>query len=164
MSRLAGHAIKGKVGVEDALCGREFDDERGSVTTNVKIDHVTHDKKNAEYVVYLVEDGPWPRDADDDEQWEQSIARIYDRILSACDAVIDGVLSAHFPGSHGGNVRLQVDSPSGLPSRLNELISDLRRHLVEDDEYASAIRGSEYIGDLRLVTGHELGRFDTGET
>ena len=126
------------------------------MSERVTIDHVTQDPRTDEFVLYLVDDGPWP---DVESEWKARLKAIQDRVLAAADVAIDGHLAARYPDSMGKAVRIQIDSPAGSPGRLEELVSALKRFLREDESYASATAASKFIRGLRLVTGKELGRF-----
>jgi hypothetical protein len=123
---------------------------------SVSIDHVTVDPQSGEYVLYVVEDGPWPTLASDIDLEKHRIQR---RIIGILEAVIGGSLASAMPETRGKAVRLQVDSPSGLPNWLQESISGLRSAIIQNIETKEQIKESPHVAGLRLVTGHELGRF-----
>jgi hypothetical protein len=116
----------------------------------------TYDAKNDEFVVYLVEDGPWPID---EATWKKCLSSIQGRIFDAIDSVVDGHLAEKYPECLGKRIRVQIDSPSGLPPALTKLVAKVREHIGEENEYHTAITKSRFIGDLRITTGHEMGRF-----
>ena len=116
----------------------------------------TEDPNTGEFVVYFVEDGPWPGDAG---QFAALLRRIQDTILDAVDAAIDGGIAKVYPETIGMKIRIQVDSPSGCPEKLDELIRNIDNYIVDSHEYASGIKQSQFISDVRVVTGHMLGRF-----
>ena len=116
----------------------------------------TDDPSTGELVLYFVEDGPWPQDPD---AFGAALKRIQDEILDAADASIDGGVAAVYPDTVGKGIRIQVDSPSGCPDQLEQLIRNVDRYLTESEEYSSAIETSEFISGIRVVTGHMLGRF-----
>lgn len=122
----------------------------------VTVDIVTDDPANDEVVLYLVEDGPWPAD---EASWTERLRPVQDRLYDAVDAAVDGHLAARFPDTHGKKLRIQVDSPGGCPIRLQQLVERFRRALTEGRDYREAIRRSDFISGLRVVTGHEMGRF-----
>jgi hypothetical protein len=126
------------------------------MTVTITVDRVAVDHRLNEYVLYFVEDGPWQGDA---EGLSAQLLAIQDRVLSAVDAAIDGGLAKLYPDSVGMNVRVQVDSPHGCPQRLQDLVDALQSHVKTDATYASALRDSEYVSAIRIVTGHQLGRF-----
>jgi len=124
---------------------------------NVAIDMVTEDKANDEFVLYLVENGPWPPTA---EQMTKTLRRIQYRIFAAVDAVLDGSLVKKYPDAHGKKVRIQIDSPHGQPVKLRQLVDNIETYIKNNSsEYALAIEKSRYVSGIRIVTGHELGRF-----
>jgi hypothetical protein len=77
------------------------------------------------------------------------------------ECAIDGGLIGQFPDSRGRPVRIQIDSPNGCPSELADLVDKVSAFLINDPTFADAIRQSTFINGLRLVTGHQLGRFKT---
>jgi hypothetical protein len=123
----------------------------------VTADLVTYDQANDEYVLYLVEDGPWPQD---EAGWRSRLAGIQERVLSAADVAIDGHLVEKYPDASGRKVRIQVDSPNGCPSQLESLVAAISRFLLEDASYSAAIPASPQLQGLRVVTGKQMGRFE----
>ncbi len=123
--------------------------------SKVTFDYVTRDEANDEYVLYLVEDGPWPTDQASVSAQE---SRIRDTLVSALWIVINGGLAAAVPESKLGNVRIQVDSPSGAPEWLNHVVRVVSE-MLEGGEIAAALRNSPHASSIRVVTGEELGRF-----
>jgi hypothetical protein len=130
------------------------------MTTSVTISHVTHDPATDEWVLYLVEDGPWPTSEKD---WPHTLRRIQKRVYDAIDVVVDGQLAKRFPDSLKKAVRVQIDSPSGIPSPLAGLIVRFQQALRSDEEVGLRSRASEFIDGLRIVSGHEMGRFGVRE-
>jgi hypothetical protein len=122
----------------------------------VNIDLITEDPGSGEFVMYLVEDGPWPTS---DSDWNLRLRSIQDRIFSAADVAIDGLLAEKYPDSSGSPVRIQIDSPSGCPSKLEALVEAVRTFFREDPSYSAAINNSSHIAGIRVVTGKEMGRF-----
>lgn len=124
---------------------------------NVTIDLISHDPSHDEYVLYLVEDGPW---SDDPTEFAIELQRIQHRLFQTLDAAIDGHLAEKYPESAGMAVRIQVDSPSGLPDELCELVTKLNALIHQmDNDYGQALVDSTFVPKLRIVTGHEMGRF-----
>jgi hypothetical protein len=123
----------------------------------LKIDLVTDDASSGELVVYLVEDGPWPTPPLDMITVPK---RIQGRIFDAIDAAIDGYIAAEFPDSIGKNIRVQIDSPSGCPEQLQDLVNAVHRFVGEDVQYATTLKQSNYVKGIRIVTGKDMGRFN----
>ena len=71
----------------------------------------------------------------------------------------DESTAAHYAVLIGKKVRVQVDSPQELPVALTELVTKIRDHIEKESAYRSAITQSRFIQGLRIVTGHEIGRF-----
>lgn len=124
----------------------------------VSVNLIAEDTKTGEFVLYLLEDGPWPEAAEDD--WSDCLSRIQGHILDAFDAAVDGGLAKKYPESVGAMIRIQIDSPSGLPDQLDALVSRVEEFVHQtDNEYGQGIANSPFIGGLRIVTGHSLGRW-----
>jgi len=126
------------------------------VAEQVRIDLITQDSVNDEFVLYLVEDAPWPASSPD---WDQRLSTMQDRILSAVDAAVDGHLANKYPASSGKAIRIQVDSPNGCPEQVARLVAAVADFVSNDKGYASAVVGSAHVRCLRIVTGKDMGRF-----
>jgi hypothetical protein len=125
---------------------------------SVTIDLITQDQASGEFVLILVEDGPWPGQ---DCGWKECLSRIQGRVFDAIDVAVDGHLAAKYPDSLGKKVRVQLDSPSGSPQRVAELVRKIRRHLTEDGgQYRTAIDKSQFIAGLSVAMGHERNPFN----
>jgi hypothetical protein len=124
--------------------------------SEIKIDLISYDPNDDEFVLYLVEDGPWPNNS---SAWKTCLSRIQSRVFDAIDVAVDGYLASRYPDSSGKKVRVQVDSPQSLPLELSDLITNIREYVAKDDVYKGAIARSPFIKALRITTGHEMGRF-----
>jgi hypothetical protein len=131
------------------------------VPERVTLDLVTYDGANDEYVLYLVEEAPWPESGDG---WHRRLKMIQDRILAAVDVAVDGLFAGKYPDSRGKAIRVQIDSPSGCPDQLAQLVSAVSEFVTKDASYVQAIAGSEFVTRLRIVTGAQMGRFRRGTT
>lgn len=118
----------------------------------LKIDLVTFDQQCDEVVVYLVEDGPWPEQP---KAWKEQLFQIQERIFDTIDVVIDGLLQARMPELEGKRFRIQVDSPSGRPPEVAELLSRAASFLAEDESYRRAISESSHVDALRIAAEAE---------
>jgi hypothetical protein len=114
----------------------------------VTIHTITYDPTHDEYVLYLVEDGPWPSD---DNSWAETLAQIQDRIFGAIEVAIDGRLQEQYPDSSDKSVRIQVDSPSGIPAFLIDFVATIRNHIKSDDECRTAIASSQYASHRSML-------------
>ena len=122
----------------------------------ITVDLITYDEPHNEFVLYLLEDGPWPDSAAD---WRSTLLRIQQRILAAVDVAVGGYLLEKYPDAKGRGVRIEVDSPNGCPPQLQELVRALKGFLEHDETYAKSISTSPYVSGVRLATGKEIGRF-----
>lgn len=117
------------------------------------VDLVTEDAANNEYVLYLVEEGPWEPGALQDR-----LKKIQDRLYNAFDAAVDGHLAAKFPDSKGRNVRIQVDIHGETPPDIESLVARFDNHVKSDADYQREIQRNEFIAALRVVTRSQMGR------
>jgi hypothetical protein len=117
----------------------------------VKVDFISFDKSNNEYVMYLVEDGPWPK-----EELEKRLSAIQDRIYDAIDVSLEGIVLSKLPESNCYNIRIQVDFYGNQPKIAEELVARIRDHIAQDDEYRTRMRQNQFIKKLRIVMGKEM--------
>jgi hypothetical protein len=126
---------------------------------SITVDLITYDPTHDEFVIYFVLDGPWPVIA---SEWASCLQQIQNKVLDATDMAVDGGLVRQFPESLGKKVRIQLDSPHGCPNALTDLVSNINSYIATSEEYTSAIQSSKFIQAVRVVTGHEMGRFAAG--
>jgi hypothetical protein len=111
----------------------------------VAVDFFTLDPRHDEYVMYLVEEGPWS-----DVQMCERLAEIEERIYGAADVAIDGHLAGEHPESIGMNVRIQVDLHDA-PAEVEDLVHRVAEHIVSDAQYSVDIAKSPHVRQLRIV-------------
>lgn len=119
------------------------------MTERVTIDFFTVDPNAAEFVVYLVEEGPWSESA-----LEERLKEIQARVYRAIDLAIDGHLAHTHAESRGMPVRIQVDLRDDPPAAVERLVARLADHITTDDEYRRDIESSPYVGGLRILARH----------
>src|SRR5262245_12136420 len=125
------------------------------MTRKVTIDLITVDHINREYVLYLVEDGPW-----DDEELEARLQTLQDRVYDAVAAAIDGHLASKYPESKGTHIRIQVDCHGDVPQDVEELVSALHEFVQDHPEYQRDIQAKGFVSGIRIVTRRQMGRGD----
>jgi hypothetical protein len=118
----------------------------------VTFDLVTEDQKNDQFVVCLVEDGPWLDPID--ERLKQIQTKLYD----ALDAVIDGQLSSKFNASLGRPVRIQVDSHDSPPEAVLHFIRRFAESIKSNADYKIGIDESPFVSSVQITNGVDLGR------
>jgi hypothetical protein len=124
------------------------------MTKKVTINYITEDPNAGEWVLHLVEDGPWPAEG---QAMEARLRAIQDRIYSAVDVALGGQLAGMYPEARGARVRVQVDSPNGCPERLQEMATALHKYINEHPDYLKDIGPSRNAEAIRVVTGHQIG-------
>ena len=118
----------------------------------ISVDMLAFDPQNDEFVLYFVEEGPWPENESKERQY---LDDLQERLLSAVDAIIDGGVAAKFPDSAGRRFRIDVFSPDGAPDMVLELVEAVDRYVRETAEYADALHDSDHASSLRIVTSAE---------
>jgi hypothetical protein len=117
----------------------------------VSVDFFTLDPGSDEFVMYLVEEGPWGEEA-----LEERLRALQARIYDAVDVAIDGHLDRVHPTSHGHRIRIQVDLHDDAPNAAEDLVRRLASHIEGSQEYVDAITSSEHIDGLRIVVGRRF--------
>lgn len=115
-------------------------------------DLLTEDKKNNEFVAYLVETGPWTQPIN--ERLQQLQNKLYD----AFDVIVDGHLASKFTESSGKRIRIQVDSHDFPPDEILNFVRNFSQSIQSNAEYQKAIAKSPFVESIRIVNGCDLGR------
>jgi hypothetical protein len=126
------------------------------MTKKVTINLVTEDPHAGEWVLHLVEDGPWPEEL---HGMNARLRTIQDRVYGAVDVALEGQLARMYPEARGARVRVQVDSPSGCPDGLQRMVNALHKYINETPGYLQEMGPSHDTESLRVVTGHQLGKW-----
>lgn len=116
----------------------------------VTIDFFTIDPSTSEFVMYLVEEGPW-----DQSLLEPRLRAIQDRVYAAVDVAVDGHLRHEHPESYQRSIRIQVDLHGAPPEDVARLVERLEDYIANSDEHQRDIQDSDHIGGLR-ITAHEV--------
>ncbi len=116
----------------------------------LKVDLIIEDNTTGEFVLCLVENGPW-------SDLQLQLSNLQQRLYDSFDAIVDGHVAAKFPQSIGRRFRLQIDAYNEPPQPVCELVKKFDRHIQSAPELRSALVNSSYVKELRLVT-----RFDPG--
>ena len=119
---------------------------------NISFDLITEDPKNNEFVVYLVETGPWS------DASNERLEKLQGRLYNALEVVVEGALASKYPESKGRRIRIQVDSHNSPPETMLNLVREFAAFIHESNEYQKAIRKSPFVTDVRVVYGSDLGR------
>jgi hypothetical protein len=112
---------------------------------SVKIDFITQDPNQNEFVLYLVEEGPWSDSIDD------RMKEIQERIYGAVDAILDGVVANKYPESRGKKIRIQVDGHDNPPSKVSNLAEHLNLFVQNSDEYQNDLKEKGFAENIRIV-------------
>jgi hypothetical protein len=116
------------------------------------VDIVTEDPLNDEFVLYLVENGPWTNPLED------RLRVIQTRLYVSLDAVVDGHLASKYPNSRARKIRIQVDCHNSPPESVMEFIRKFSSYFENDTEMQQAIAGSSFVRSIRIVNAVDIGR------
>jgi len=120
--------------------------------SHITFNLITDDSKNDEFVVYLVEAGPW-RDA-----LHGRLEKLQGRLYDAFDAIVDGALASEYPETKGRRIRIQVDCHNSPPKTVLDIVRKFAAFIHDNKEYQNAIRESPFVADVRVVNGSDVGR------
>jgi hypothetical protein len=119
---------------------------------------VTWDPDNEEYVLYLVEEGPWEASSLPDR-----LRQIQKRIYNAVDAVIDGHFATRFPDSKGKKARIKLDYHTDAPlDAIEVLLNTFGIYISQNEEHQRAIEEKAFISGLRIASRFSMGRGGSG--
>jgi hypothetical protein len=113
----------------------------------VSIDFITTDPVNDEYVLYLVEEGPW-----NEEVFVDRLREVQSRIYKTIDVAIDGHLAKTHPESRGRKIRIQVDLHDNPSVAVDELVGRLASHVAGSVQHQRDIEASDSIAALRITS------------
>jgi hypothetical protein len=117
----------------------------------VKIDMLTHHPHHDEFVLYLVESGPWL-----EQDLQRRLQLLQRRLYDTIDLVLDGHLAERYPTPRGKKIRIQVDLHDEPPDELEELVRKFRDHISTDSEYQQRLHVTQLISQVRMVIGTEI--------
>ncbi len=117
------------------------------------VDLITEDPNNDEWVLYLLEDGPWDKDDLPDR-----LHTLQDRIYNALEAITDGHVGRRLPNSKGRKFRVQVDCNPEAPPEVEELVVKMNKFVCSDNEYQTHLKHGGYARDVRITTRMQMGR------
>lgn len=114
-------------------------------------DFTTKDKKNNEFVAYLVEVGPW-------DNLDDRLELLQDKLNAAFDVAVEGHLASKYKEAQGQRIRIQVDSQDSPPPDILNFVRRFEEYVQSDPEHNSAIEESPFIESIRFVNGQDMGR------
>jgi hypothetical protein len=113
--------------------------------SEMKIDLITHDSKNDEYSLCLVENGPYETN---------NLKILQERIYNAVDIAIEGIFAQKYPESIGNKIKIQIDLYNNPTDEAYELIDKLNDYIKTNEEYKSHINNSKFIKGIRIVSNN----------
>jgi len=110
------------------------------------VDIVSEDPTADEFVLHLIEEGPWEIDA-----LKGRLQTIQNRLYDAVDLIIDGNLVKRYPESKGKSIRIQLDC-FDEPNEVHELTERFQKHMLADPECLASIRACAFASNIRIIS------------
>lgn len=116
------------------------------MSKKVTIDLIGRNSEDDEYILILVEEGPW-----DELSFEDRLRKIQDRVYGVVDAAIDGALIQQYPDSKGQKICVQIDCYDPPSDLVKKLVKGLGNYISDNDEYQKAIKREKKISSIRIT-------------
>ena len=115
------------------------------MSSNVKIDLITHDSKRDAYVLVVVEQGPWEEATADAE-----LRRLQDRLYDVVDVAVDGHFASQYPDSRGKTVVIRLDCYDTPQDEVERFFHLFAEHIHASAEVQSAIVNRQNVKELEF--------------
>lgn len=109
----------------------------------VTIDYVSRAPALFQWRMVLVEEGPWP-----DSAIENNLLRIQDRLYACIDAALDGNLARQFPDSMGRQLVIHLDCYNVPGIAMRTFFERFTQGIRTLPDYKNAFGHNEFIRDL----------------
>ena len=109
--------------------------------SEVVVDFVARGATPDQWMMVLVEEGPWP-------EINAELRRLQSRLYGCLDAALNGALSAQFPETKGKNILIRIDGYN-LPSlEVREFFERFSHGVSKLPEYAKALEKRTYVASI----------------
>ena len=116
------------------------------MTKKITIDFVGNDPENDEFVLFLVEEGPWENSSSEDR-----LRVIQDRLYNTVDVAIDGILFEKYPNQRGRKVRIQLDCYDPPSDLIKQLVNAVDQFVNNSEEYQSDIKNRKNVASISFT-------------
>lgn len=107
----------------------------------VVVDVIAKGTSSDEWLMVLVEEGPWPT-------VETRLRAIQERLYGCIDAAIDGQLAGEFPETYGKRVVIQLDCYDAPEHDVSDFFDRFSKGALATNDYRHALAGSSYVSDI----------------
>lgn len=113
------------------------------------VDFVARGEKAGEWLMVLVEEGPWQ------PPFEAQLRRLQNRLYGCIDVAIDGALAGKFPDSLGSNVIVRLDCYNVPREAVSDFFEKFIAGVFATGDYKAALEGSNYVKGLSFQLNFE---------
>ncbi|RYY90397.1 MAG: hypothetical protein EOO15_02690 [Chitinophagaceae bacterium] len=106
------------------------------------VDFVARSDSDDEWLIVLVEEGPWGPAIED------RLRAIQDRLYGCVDAALDGDLAMKFPETKGKRIVVQLDCYDGPEADVSEFFSRFAEGVFNIADYAEALVRSPHVREI----------------
>ena len=111
--------------------------------SEVTADFVARDQPHGGWALVLVEEGPWPPGAVDD-----NLRRVQDRLYGCLDAALDGQVADRFPDSVGRPLVIRLEAIDVPQTALADFYERFKSTVPTLPDYAQAIRDCKHYPSI----------------
>lgn len=106
------------------------------------VDFVAKGKSPDEWIMVLVEEGPWIDSID------QQLRRIQERIYDCIDAALDGKVADTFPDSNDKHVIIRLDFYNAPRVEVEEFFNRFSAGVLDVDDYRIALNQNRFVRSI----------------
>lgn len=111
-------------------------------TRRTLINFIAQGKSDNEWLLVLVEEGPWTSTIED------RLRSIQERLYGCVDAALDGDLAQRFPETNGKRIVVQLDCYDGPAEQVSEFFSNFADGIFRIPDYADALANSPHAREI----------------
>ncbi len=111
-------------------------------TRSTLVNFVARGKSDDEWLLVLVEEGPWTSAIED------RLRSIQDRLYGCVDAALDGNLAQKFPETNGKRIVVRLDCYDGPAAQVSEFFSNFADGIFRIPDYAEALANSQHAREI----------------
>src|SRR5688572_30677959 len=112
------------------------------MTTSTTIDFIAGGDLPDQWLMVLVEEGPWPAPLDSE------LRRIQDRLYGSVDAALDGLLANDFPESLGKDILIRLDCYDLPEAEVGAFFDRFSDGVFLSEDYKEALQQSRFVKSI----------------
>ena len=111
-------------------------------TRRTLVDFVARGQSDDEWLLVLVEEGPWTSAIED------RLRSIQERLYGCVDAALDGDLAQKFPDTNGKRIIVRLDCYDGPAAEVSEFFSKFADGIFRIPDYAQALANTPHAREI----------------